>query len=177
MVRVTQRKDLPRAEQYDEESLRASTRQSEASQQTVTSRRTSTGRLVASIFFSLISLCILAIFVLAIVYEGTDRFFTSDWPSSPRILWIIFEGLNAAVPAMFLAYFWICFPVSVFHLLTMFANLWAIVYLVIIWVGNNGTVYSTNLQIMLYLSMSSTVYHSLLSRYFVQKGNTTTTAA
>ena len=169
MVRVTQRKEWP--QQHDEESPRdSSLRPSDASQQSGSSRRTSTGRLLASIFFSLISASILAIFVLAIVYEGTDRFFVADWPSSPRILWIIFEGLNAAVPAMFLANLWICFPVGVFNILTMLANVWAIVYLVIIWTNKSGTVYSTNLQILLYLGMSSTVYHSLLIRYFDLKG-------
>ena len=101
----------------------------------------STGRLLGSIFFSLISLSFLAIFVLAIVYEGTDRFFASNWPSSPKILWIIFEGLNVAVPAMFLAYFWICFPTGIFQIITMFVNVWAIVYLVIIWVASDKSIY------------------------------------
>lgn len=171
MVRITQSKDWPR-EQPDEESPGPSARQSDAQQQET--RRTSTGRMVGSILFSLISLGLLAIFVLAIVYEGTDQFFSRNWPSSPRILWIIFEGLNVAVPAMFLAYFWICFPTGIFQIITMFVNLWAIVYLLIIWFETDPNLKSASPQALLYLSMSSTVYHSLLSRYWVQKSNNTT---
>lgn len=131
-------------------------------------------RLFLGFVFSLISLGFLAIFVLAIVNKGTDKFLGTNWPHPPEVLWIIFEGLNAAVPCMYLAYYWVCFPVGIFNLSTTIVNIWSIVYIVLIYISKDN-LYDSNIMILVYMSMASTVYHALLARYFVKKKVTTTT--
>ena len=163
MVRISQKQDVENQQ----------TQVVEVQQQSRTSR-CSPIRVVGSIVFSLISLCLLAYFVATIFYNGDRWFYVSDWPTGPPIIWLLFKVFNAAVPAMFLAYYWVCFPTGVFSFVMMAINIWSIVYLVMTWITNNDTQYERSTMTLVYFSMASSVYHSLLARYWVTKYNPNT---
>ena len=170
-MRVTQRQDWTKKDVENP----GPTQTTVAVQQGSSSRSSNSFiRLLLGIAFSLISLGFLAIFVLALINTGSDRFLGTNWPHPPEVVWMIFEGLNAAVPCMYLAYYWVCFPVGIFNFNTTIVNIWAIVYIVLIWISKDN-LYDSNIMIIVYMSMASTVYHSLLARYFVKKKVTTTT--
>ena len=175
-MRVTQRQDWTKQDVENPGATGNSPAQTTVTVQQGSSSSRSPLRFLLAIVFSLISLGFLAIFVLALVNKGSSEFLGTDWPHPPTILWIIYEALNAAVPAMYLAYYWVCFPVGIFNLTSMIANIWSIVYIVLIYIAKDDVapLYDSNIMIVVYMSMASTVYHSLLARYFVKKGSSTT---
>lgn len=92
--------------------------------------------------------------------------------ATDEILWLVFVALNIALCAFFLIYVSCCFSVQIISFLAMIINIWAIVYIVMVWIGKQGTIQFDTAAA--FIGMLSSIVHSLMVRYCIVKGTNTT---
>jgi len=140
----------------------------ETGQQRQTNRRmfqarSSGQRLMINLVACLISLAFAAYFSYVMYYQSS---LLNSNAEVDEILWVIFVGLNLALCAIFLIYVVFGLGLAV-SLLAMIINIWAIVYIVMSWIGKQG-VYHFDI-VAASISMVSSIFHSLMVRHCIEK--------
>jgi fatty acid desaturase len=126
----------------------------------------STKRWLFQLIYGLISAGFAAYFFV-ILYSESLAYFESQLSGPDAIVWLAFLALNIAVCALFWIYLLSGYSGMMISWLSLLVNVWALVYIVMVWMGKQETIHFYTVAAS--VGMVSSLYHSLMVGYCIEK--------